>query len=192
MRALLPLLGKTINAALRHDARAQQKLATMNNKIISIRCVDWKINSTLSINHSKIFITKNMQEKYDAEIKGTASNFISLFLKGADSAALFQHPIEISGDMQLIEVWRDMMMQLDIDWEEPLSQVTGDVMAHHIGQSLRKIKKEMRNTSATLQWQTQEYLHYELKALPTKKQVEKLYAAIATLRNDVDRLVLKS
>jgi len=40
--------------------------------------------------------------------------------------------IVIEGNLDLVNELQDIISELDIDWEEPLSRITGDVVAHEI------------------------------------------------------------
>ena len=77
---------------------------------------------------------------------------------------------------------------IDIDWEEHLSRVTGDVLAHQVGNVARGMLEWGRNTLDTVSRDVAEYLHEESRDLPTRGEVDEFLARIDTLRLDVDRL----
>ena len=67
------------------------------------------------------------------------------------------------------------------DPEEKLSRIMGDVLAHKLCRRAQGLK----NTFAD---QLREYVYFEVKCFPTRKQVEKFYADVEALQKQVDAL----
>lgn len=185
---LLPLFERVTNWALKKDPLALKKLATISGQVIQVECTDWQISFNIIISKTNLCFEKKAPSHIDTHLKSTLPNFIQLLSKGADTSALFQHPVDITGNTHNIEVLRDLFRQLDIDWEEELSRYVGDALAHKLFFYAKETSAFAENTTQTLQTNIQEYLHFEAKLLPTKAQIESFYSDIAILKNDVDRL----
>ena len=66
--------------------------------------------------------------------------FLSLF-QGEDLTELLREDkIVIHGDVKTAQLLVDLLQQVDIDFEELLSQYTGDVVAHQVGKLAKKLK----------------------------------------------------
>jgi len=96
--------------------------------------------------------------------------------------------ITVEGDSNAGRQFQTLLARLDIDWEEQLSKVTGDALAHELGTFWRRFRQWGQRTSAILLHDCSEYLQQELRALPPYPAVESFLSAVDILREDVDRL----
>lgn len=185
---LLPTLEKIINRALRYDAGALAKLASIRNQIIEVNCQDWRIKFFIICESDGLHFEKKISGKPNTCIDGTLSHFLHIFIKGANTPTLFEYPIDITGSTHNIEVLRDIFKHLDLDIEERLSHFLGDSLAHKLFFHTKKTAKAISHAGETLLQQSKEYIHCEARNLVTRKQAEQFYTDITTLRNDADRL----
>jgi len=188
---LLPTLEKTINHALKSDPDALAKISKLKNQLIKINCTDWNMIFYIVPDGNGLQFHKKYSGEINTEINGTLNNFLHIFIKGADTKTLFQHPIDISGNTHNIEVLRDAFKNIDLDLEEKLSHFVGDGIAHKLFFYLKETKKALKKSSEKLTVQTKEYIHFEAKNLVSKKQAEKFYVDVAKLRDDVDRMEIR-
>lgn len=188
LTVLLPALERIMNRALKCDPDALKKLSAIKNQIIRIDCTDWRFSFFIIVDANGLQFHQKYFSQENTLIKSTLNNFLHVFMKGADTKTLFDHPMDISGNTHNLEVLRDVFQHLDLDLEEKISQVIGDVAAYRIFSRFRKTKNAAKNTSDKLNQQLKEYVYFEAKHFPTRKQVEKFYTNIATLRDDVERL----
>ncbi|MCK4586952.1 MAG: hypothetical protein KAU29_06400, partial [Gammaproteobacteria bacterium] len=77
------------------------------------------------------------------------------------------------------------------DWEEHLSHVTGDIVAHKMGNLVRGIFSWSKNTTEILGQDAAEYLQEESRELPNRREVDGFLKNIDTLRSDVDRMEMR-
>jgi ubiquinone biosynthesis protein UbiJ len=96
--------------------------------------------------------------------------------------------IDIQGDMELGRAFQGLLRSIDVDWEEQLSRITGDVVAHQFGRSLRRSLAWGQKAADTLVMNISEYLQQESRDLPPRPVVEQFMGAVDTLRADTDRL----
>lgn len=180
-------LEKAINAYLSLDKDTLIRLTKLKDKIIKIDITDWNINFFVIPRTHGIEIKKTHQEKADTTIAGTLFGLFHVGCAKGKNEALFKNAVDISGDTGLGEAMRDILSQVDIDWEEHLSNVIGDVAAHQMGVGLRRACDIVRHATATLSTNIKEYLQQEAKHVPSPAQVEKYICDVHTLQNDVDR-----
>ena len=96
--------------------------------------------------------------------------------------------MEIIGDTETGQLFNQILQQLDIDWEEHLSHITGDVIAHQMGRGLRGLLRWGRQVEDSLLQDTAEYLEEEKQLVATKYEVEVFNHDVDVLRNDIERL----
>ena len=188
---LLSPIESLVNRVIHSDPDALQKIASLKNQAIKIDCTDWNIALFILPNESGLQFENKYDGKINTEIVGTLNHFFKLILNGSDQKALFQYPVEIKGNTHTIEVLRDAFKSLDCDLEEQLSKILGDATAHQLFFHAAETKNTLKSISQKLKNNLQEFIYFESKSFPTKKQVEKFYTDVATLRDDVERAELK-
>lgn len=189
MRILLSPVEKIVNHALQENPTLRKKLRDIENKSVLVRCDDFNFSVCILIQQEKIYFrTTDDKTICDATLSGTLSHFIFLMIKGVNTATLTRYPIEMRGNIHSVDLLRDVIMQLQIDWEEKLSHYVGDVIAHRVCALAQNACDASSRAAENLKMQMQEYVHFELKALPTRKQLEVFYSDVDKLRDDVERL----
>ena len=180
-------LEKAINAYLKLDPESLTRLAKLEGKAIKVDITDWKTSFFVLPHADGIEISKDHAEQADTTISGTLFNLFKTGCAKGENTALFKHSIEISGDTDVGESIRDVMAKIDIDWEEHLSKVVGDVIAHKVGVCIQRTRRLGRQSVETIRDNIKEYLQQESQQVPSREQVEKYIEDVSTLQNDVDR-----
>ena len=96
--------------------------------------------------------------------------------------------MEISGDVELGQRFKRILDGMEIDWEEHLSTLVGDVLAHQMGNLARTAAGWLKESAATLGADAAEYLQEETRLLPQDFEVDEFLAGVDTLVGDADRL----
>lgn len=185
---LLPAIETIINRALQCDSDALHKIKSIQHHVIKIECIDWNMIFYIIPDHSRLQFHAKYFGDANTIIQGKLSDFLALFVKGATTASLFQHPVTITGNTHTIEVLRDAFKNIDIDWEARLSHYVGDVLAHKLCRHLKNTKNTIEKSAHTLTEQTKEFIFCEAKNLISQKQAEHFYQDVHTLRHDVERM----
>ena len=96
--------------------------------------------------------------------------------------------MQIRGDIELGQRFKQVLDQVDPDWEEPLSRVLGDTLAHKAGRLLAGLQDWSRRTRGYLQADLADYLKEEAELVPRREEVERFVEQVGALRADVERL----
>lgn len=185
---LLPVLETIVNRALFADPDALTKIVAIKNQVIEIHCEDWEMHFYVTIDSQGLRFHKKYSGESNTIIRGTLNNFLHIFMKGGDTKAVFNYPIEINGNTHNVEVLRDAFKNIDIDFEEKLSHYLGDTISHKLFFRLKEAKNLLKKSADNITEQTKEFIHYETKSLISQKQAEQFYSDVATLKDDVDRM----
>jgi len=183
----LHALEQALNRLLRLDADAMQRMARLDGRCIGIDLQGVGLRFYLRPGREQVHITAQ-SEQVDTMLHGTP---LALARLGAGSDAgrtLFSGDVTITGDVETGQAFKAILDDIDIDWEEQLAQLTGDVFAHQAGNAVRRLGRALRHGSATLQQDLGEYLKEELRVVPARIEVENLAAEIQRTRTDTDRL----
>ena len=127
------------------------------------------------------------QPGVDAQIVGGPLSLLAL--AGPSPQALLQRgAVEIRGDAEIAEKFRELGMLLRPDLEEELSRVVGDASAHQIGHFARLALSWGRRAAGTAVENFAEYFAHEKRDLVSRNEGEQFLRGVDALREDVDRL----
>lgn len=96
--------------------------------------------------------------------------------------------VSVSGELQLVQKLARLAKRANIDWEEPLSKLFGDSVAHEIGRGVRGFVSWARAASETFSSDVGEYLREERRLTPTRLEVDDFATHVDRVRDDVERL----
>lgn len=99
--------------------------------------------------------------------------------------------VSISGELQLVQRLTQLAKRARFDWEEPLSKLFGDAVAHELGRGVRGFVAQLRIAADTLTCDVGEYLREERRLSPTRLEVDDFAAGVDTTRDDVERLEIR-
>lgn len=165
------ILSTLINCALDRDPEKSESLAKYNGKVIALECLPVALNVYLIIDNTHLKIIRETELTPDATI-----------------SIITHKEIDVTGDLVFLQDFKNIMAKIDPDWEESLSQIIGDPLAHAVGNFLRGANKTQQNMRKKLGQDLAEYLQEEINYLPTRSEVEDFYSAVDKLHHDTERL----
>lgn len=182
---LTATIENVLNRGLPRSPRAQQLCAELTGRSVAIeiremaRLLVESTGSTLRIRRG--------DAGADVEIVGGPLGLLAL---GADTpdSALQRRDLEIRGDTELAQKFRELALLLRPDLEETLSELIGDVAAHRIGRFGRMAWGWTRKAAVTAAENVAEYLGHEKRDLVPRNEGEQFLRDVDALRENVDRL----
>ena len=123
----------------------------------------------------------------EAEISGGPLSLLALAGESPE-AVLQRGDVQIRGDVELAQKFRELALLLRPDIEEEVSKVLGDVPAHHLGRVARAAFGWTRNAASTSVQNVAEYFAHERQHLVPRAEADQLLKGVDTLRENVDRL----
>lgn len=187
---LMTGLEQIIQSYLRLDQETLQKITTLTHKVIHIHIKDWNIHCYIFPNPQGVRLQSHFEGTPDVSIVGTLAAFARMVLS-KDPSLKLPAGLEIIGDTSLAQTFSHIALQSRIDWEEMLSMLTGDGIAHQltkVAKNLKIFKQQIRKNIAT---NVTEYLQEEMQCAPSHDEMEDFLGNISTLKNDTDRLIAK-
>jgi len=185
---LLVALEQTLNRIVALDPEGAQRLASLQGKVICIELKGFgtRIYVIPAANRLQIF------GAYDAEpdcvMRGAPIVLARMGMAERKEDSLFSGQVQIDGDTGLAQDFGDFIGALEIDWEEQLSRLTGDPIAHQIGSGVRSVSRWGRRSFDVLAEDLKEYLQEEGRVLPTRYELDAFLSGVDTLRDDCERL----
>ncbi|HHH39683.1 MAG TPA: sterol-binding protein [Sedimenticola sp.] len=181
-------LEATVNRLLALDPVARKQLAEMHGRVIAFEVLGTGQTLYLVPGPARLQILSRYEGEPDCLLRGTPLALARMGRGDQGTDQLFSGEVEIRGDTGLAHRFGHIMGSLDIDWEEQLSRVTGDVVAHGAGELVRGLGRWGRDTLETFGLDLQEYLQEELRLLPQRLEIETFLSQVDRLRDDVERL----
>ncbi len=181
-------LEKAFKKYLQHDETSLDKLATLDGKVISIENTLPPLTLFLFPSIKGIRISTDFKGKPDAIIHGNPVSLTALMTSNKNSDVLFSQHTSIHGDTVIAQEFSNILKQIDFDWEEELSHIAGDPVAHQIGRATKALSDWGNQVIQSSQANVSECLHEEIRLLPTRAELNSFLDDVDQLRNDTDRL----
>jgi len=187
-----PLLISTLELALNQylslDEDVSLFLKPVAGKVIAINIQPFNETIYLCPTNEKIQVLETYLPEVDATISGTLSALGLMGLSSTPMRSIFSGEVTIEGDTQIAHKFQQLFDKLDIDLEEKLSHLTGDVIAHKVGNFFRSSQQWTAESVETFKLNTKEFLQEETRDLPAGPEADILYSQIDDIRSDFDRL----
>ena len=107
------------------------------------------------------------------------------FLRGEEH---FLRAVEVSGNARLADEVMVLVRNLRWDFEEDLSRLTGDVVAHRIAEAARGFAAWQADAAKRIGEALADYVTEESRLVMQRSELESLAGGIARLRDSVERL----
>lgn len=190
-----PLLTSALETALNQylslDEDVSIFLIPITGKVIAITILPFNETLYLCPSNDKIQILESYLGEVDATLSGTLSALGLMGLSSTPMRSIFSGKVVIEGDTHIAHKFQQLFEKLDIDLEEKLSMVTGDVIAHKIGTLFRSGQNWTEETIDTFKLNSKEFLQEETRNLPADAEADILYQQIDDTRSDLDRLTAR-
>lgn len=187
--ALLALIEEAGNRMLRLDPETLRRLGELQGKAIRVRLVAASgepMEFYLLPSEAGLRWRVSHETEPDVTLSGDPPFFLRMLL--GEGATRKAGELRISGDIELGQRFKRILDGLDLDWEEPLSRLVGDVAAHELGRAARAFGAWGRQSVGTLGQDLAEYLQHESQLLATRARIETFLSAVDELRADADRM----
>jgi len=184
-------LEAVINRYLRLDPETGPRMAALSGRCIGIELRGLDLTLFIFPDEHGIQLRDHIEGEADTVLRGTPLGMARLGLGGNTEKTLFSGEVVIEGDVETGQAFKGILDGLDIDWEEQLSRLTGDVIAHQLGNTARLGRRAFRHGLATLEKDLGEYLQEELRVLPSRIETENFSADVTRISMDIDRLTAR-
>lgn len=189
--AVISAFATAFNRYLQLDPEAAVRMAGLQGHCIALELRGLDLTLYLVPQADGVRLLQDSDCEPDTVLSGTPLGMASLGLGGNTEQTLFSGEVSISGDVETGQAFKAILDTLDIDWEEQLSRLTGDVVAHQLGNAARSVHRFLAHTRRTLEQDSGEYLQQELRVLPSRIETENFMAGVTRLAMDTDRLAAR-
>ena len=177
-----------INNYLKLAPATLEQLAALEGKVIAVELRGLDITLYLLPGADGLHVLSEYTGTPDTTLSGSPLSLAEMALGSDATRVLFSGDVIISGEIELGQQFKHLLDEMDIDWEEHLSKLTGDVIAHKVGQFVHDTQQWSEQAINTLTGNLGEYLQQESQDLPSHADVDQFLADVDVLRDDVERL----
>jgi ubiquinone biosynthesis protein UbiJ len=186
------LLETALNSYLALDPEAPGKLQAFDGKVICIdvRGPDRKLY--LLINDKRISVNLNHDTEPDASISGSPAALVKLGIHRDSASLFFAGEVEIRGDTRLGRKFKSLLAEMQIDWEEHLSRLVGDIAAHRLVSVFNEVINWSASATSNLTDDVSEYLQEESRDVVSGPEMDIFFQQVDRLRDDTERLLART
>jgi len=190
--AIKPLLIGALEAALNQYLSLDQDsgffLTPLAGKVIAVNIQPFDETIYLCPTTDSIQCLDQFPDQPDTRLTGSVWALGLMGLSSKPMRSVFSGEVKIEGDMNTGRKFQELFAKLDIDLEEKLSHVTGDIIAHKVANFFRAGQSWGKDSIETFRLNAAEFLQEETRDLPAKPEADIYYAQVDQLRTDFDRL----
>ena len=198
--AVLKGFDKAIELALSLDEESRTRLSRLNGKRIRVNLTRPRSAFLVSVDNSSVVLSQldlpeadldsvadasNSTDGADVTITGSVSALRSM-LDGND--ALYSGEVVIEGDIAVSQHLKEVLAQMDLDWQEAVSPYLGDSFTHRLDTAQSRLLEWLKRTREGTRQNTSEYLQEEIELVASNAQVRIFCEEVDELRAAVDRL----
>ena len=177
-----------INHYLSLDEDLPLFLAPLAGKVIAVTITPFNETLYLCPSENGIQMLDYYQEEADTTLTGSLAALGLMSLSATPARAFFSGKVTITGDLKIGQTFQNLFEQLDIDLEEQLSHVTGDIIAHQVGNLFRSAYSWHQDTLNTAQLNISEFLQDETQDLPPEPEIAIFAQQVDQLKEDCERI----
>ena len=185
--ALAAALESALDLYLKQDPEALRRCGGMEGRVVAVDIAGLGLSLYFIPGPDGIQVLSHYEGRPDTRLRGSPLGFARMVLGSRDDT-LFEGGVEIRGDTETGQQLQDILVNTEWDWEEQLSRLTGDVVAHQIGTLARRARKFLGSSRDTVERDISEYLQEESLLLPCRTEIERFLGEVDCLRADLDRL----
>jgi ubiquinone biosynthesis protein UbiJ len=184
--AALAGLEKLINSALRYDPGTRIALGKLSDQILAVTISSPALTIYLTPDDEGVRLMSQWEGEVHTHLYGSLPALIKLV--SSERTSFTDSGVEVVGNTGLLVDLQRLLKNLDIDWEEALSEFLGDIVGHQSAEAIRSGVNYTRDRADELRRSTSEFLTEELQALVSKNELEDFYQQVDDLRLQLDRL----
>ena len=178
-------LQTAFNRYVELDPGSSDRIAALRGKVVCLQVDPMDLGIWFIFGDKRVEVVEDFGADADVVISGGP---FSLMSQALGRTSIFDGDIKITGDTNTAQKFSRCLNDIDIDWEEHLSRLTGDAVAHQIGRYSRGFRQWLSERGESLQENTADYLRDETDNVPHNWELNEFVEQVDDLRDRVDLL----
>lgn len=177
---------KLIAKALEYDPASRFALAALAPQVLAVKLTAPQCTIFVAPCNEGVRLLGYYEAEATTEIQGSLAALLSL--AKSERLNLKDSGVQIKGSTSFLAELQNILKNLDIDWEEILSHMFGDIAGHQSAGFIRNNMSWAKDRAQNIQRLTSEFITEELRLLPSKPELEFFYEQVDELAIGVDRI----
>ncbi len=185
---LLCTLGeKVLNPLISMDPDALLRLQRLQGKQLAVCLRGIDLRLVLTAQPNGIWLNSH-QEVVDCSVETEFSALQQLSDPSQLTRLIRENKLQIDGDLQTLQQFSQFFQQLNPDWQEKLSALLGDTVAHKAARAIVALQQGIRNYLQQADQTIQELAQDELRLTPVAAEVQQFSREVSTLAGRTELL----
>ena len=177
----------SINKLQTLDSTAITKRIQLDNQIIGVALKEVNKPLYFVISQQQIDILSQFEGECDCFIRVSLTAISDLKNNNQLTTLIKTGQLDVEGDIQIAQQFAQLLTEMEIDWEEHLSQKVGDVIAHKFCYFVKTAYQQHKKQFTRLEKHTANLITHELKIAPGPLEVAHFCDQIEDLEKTVDQ-----
>lgn len=190
LESLLKPLVDALNRNVGEVTRARELCAALDGSVAAVRVKNTGLAMYMTVGDGSLDLKPEWAGDVDVVISGSLLSLARLAGRSGESV-IRDGKVELSGDAERAQQFRDLLLSARPDVEEELSRIVGDPVAHGIGEVSRGVRRWFRDARTTMGSNVREYLQEESGELPSRYELERFADGVGRVRDDVERIAAR-
>ena len=188
-RVFAGLLEAGLNRVLALDPQSAKRLLALQDKSLQLDIEDLDISLYLAFDSGHVTVSLDSEREPDTVISGTAAALFGM--AAPDTAGAWGLPgsdVRIAGNANLARDVERLFSQLEPDWQTPVSDLFGDVLAYQMTTGIRQGIEALRRAAGDGAEMAAAYFRDEAGELVGRAELAGFSGAVDALSDAADRL----
>ncbi|WP_318439948.1 ubiquinone biosynthesis accessory factor UbiJ [Photobacterium leiognathi] len=173
-----------LNQLIKDDADSQRRLTRLRGKVISVKLNEFNKTMYFVFSH-QIDVLAGFEGEVDCQLALNLSVLPELRQQANLTQLIKADKLALDGDLQLAQHFSSLLSGLKPDFEDKLSEYTGDVVAHTLVSSVKSGSRFIRQGIKNRQRDLAEVITEEWRLLPQPLEMMHFCDQVDDLKSDV-------
>ena len=191
-RVLLGALEAAVNRMLQGDPDILPKLKCLHGKVVKLHISGFSVNIFALVSKENIVFFEDWGGDVDVYLSAPPLVLLRRGLIQRQSKNMIgNESVLLAGDMVIAQQFQSLIVALELDWEELLAQLIGDIAARQVGLMAEGLNHWLGRSQVSIDMAVRDYIQEEIQYSPTAIEIGNFADDIDNIRMDVDRLEMR-
>ena len=181
-------LEQALNHHISMDPQALRQMAQLHGKVIALEILGSNRTIYLFPGPEMVQLLSRYEETPDCLLQGSPMTIAQLRRPIADGSGPIPEGMQVLGDQELAQRFCSILRQIEINWEQYLSQYTGSLIAAEVGKIINFAGYWCDHIVDTITQDASDYLQQESSVLPARHEIEEFDSNVNRLTERVEKL----
>jgi ubiquinone biosynthesis protein UbiJ len=188
---LITDLETIINQLLIFDKESLVALSSFKGIVVAVDVQNTSSIFYITITESGVSLTNEFELIPDIIVRGSSFELYEYLISISNSQEFQTGKLEVAGDISVAQKIQSIVKNLEIDWEDYISNWIGDSLTHKLGRAVKNSINLLHSANKNIKYNLSDYLRYETEYLIDRNEQDEFSQSVDVLRDDAERLKLR-